>query len=234
MKKGRISAADLMRDLSRDAEYQRKIADRDASGRATLDQEQLLLQELARLGVRGASLAEVVEANAPISGQLAGVLVGLLKREDLTRMHESIVRSLGTAGESFDAAPLIELFEATPSASLRWAISNTLAELRPLKLGAWLEQAFKNRSYGDARQMLALAIGRALPPATARRVLRDAYDEFPGHVSMALAECGGMEEITFLRSKMPATTGWARSEVERALRAIEKRETGGGPQRGQA
>lgn len=232
MKKGRISAADLVRDLSGDAAYQRRVAEKDTTSRVTLEQERLLLDELARVGVRGDSLTSIVAASAPISGQLAEVLVSMLKREDLNRMHESIVRSLGAAGESFDSTPLVELFQTTPSDSLRWAIGNTLAELRPLNLGVWLEGAFKNKAYGDARQMLALAIGRSLPLNTARRLLIESYDEFPGHVSMALGECGGLDELAFLRSQLPGASGWVKNEIVRAVTAIESREAGRGPRRG--
>ena len=71
--------------------------------------------------------------------------------------------------------------------------------------------------------MLALALGRCAPPVTSLPALRRVLAEIPGHVAMALAEVGTREDAALLREQLPASKGWVRREIEKAIRRIEKR-----------
>lgn len=85
--------------------------------------------------------------------------------------------------EPFDVRPLLTRFEQTASESVRRAIGNTLAELRPLDVRDWVTVTLARREYGRAREMLPLALARIAPRDVANALLLEHRDDMPGHVS---------------------------------------------------
>ena len=103
------------------------------------------------------------------------------------------------------------------------AIANTIAEARPKGITDWLLSVVKDPAYGDARQMLTLAVARIASPQIANETLISIYDQLPGHVALALAESGGERELKFLEDKRDRSKGWVRREIEKAVKTIIKR-----------
>ncbi len=182
------------------------------------------MKALASRGYRAASLDELVRSHAPLSHDLAAALVESLRQVSEPSLLEGIVRALGAARETFDARPLAQLFEASDSSTLRWAIANTLAETRPAGLGDWLLRALQERRYGKAREMLALAAARTNRPEVVNPILVRLLGELPGHVALALAESGGVTELDDLRRAYASATGWEREQIGRTVNMIERRE----------
>jgi hypothetical protein len=71
--------------------------------------------------------------------------------------------------------------------------------------------------------MLALAVARVCPPATANPVLTELLNVIPGHAALALAACGGKAELQQLEARLATAKGWVRKEIVRAIKAIRKR-----------
>lgn len=222
-KRQRVTAHELNRELSQDTAYQARLRERDASANVVRAEEQRLLEEIRSSGADAESLAGLVQRYAPLSTPIANALLRYLQKNENSVLAESIARALGAAGEAFDPTPLTKLFEQSASDSLRWAIANTFAELRPLRLKQWLRQAAIDRRNGKAREMLALAVARTLPAAEACQVLTSLFEDMPGHVAKALAECGGPVERAFLRAAAARTNGWARKEISDAIKRIDLR-----------
>jgi hypothetical protein len=94
------------------------------------------------------------------------------------------------------------------------AIANTIAEARPTGITDWLLHVVQDPAYGEARQMLPLAVARMVSPQTANDVLLSIYDQLPGHVALSLGESGGERELKFLRDKRDRYKGWIRKEIK--------------------
>jgi len=222
-KRGRMTADELNSELSRDTQYQARLRQSAAHRNVVRAEELRLLEEIRRLGAHAESLEGLIQNHAPLPAEIANALLLYLQNNENSVLAESVARALGAAGETFDPAPLIKLFEESTSDPLRWAIANTFAELRPLRLASWLRSAVTDRNNGKAREMLALAVARTLPAADACGLLRPMYVEMPGHIAKALGECGGPVERDFLQAKAAQESGWILKEINDAIKRIDRR-----------
>ena len=139
--------------------------------------------------------------NVPLSVTVVDVLLKWLRQTEQEEVQTAIVRSLTACGVEFDGAILVELFENTSSESLRWTIANTIAEARPVGIAGWLLRVVPDSSYGEARQMLLLALARLVPATVANKVLWDVFEELPGYAADALAESGDSHALEELRKR---------------------------------
>ena len=223
MTKKPVTAAEFMAQLRGDAEYQAKI-DAQAAQTAQIEEaERAAMMRLAAQGYAANSLNELVERYAPMPGPLADALVDLLSSVDHPNVREGVVRALGATLAGFNVRPLLELFEQTPSDSLRWAIANTLAEARPSDVASWALQAVQDVRYGKAREMLALAAARTNAPDAANPVLVRLLAELPGHAALGLAESGTPKELPALRRAREQASGWEREQIGRTIDIIKRR-----------
>jgi hypothetical protein len=222
-----ITAAELLARLNRNPKYREREVNRAREEALNVARSQKLgapiLQDLGAIGVTPSSLDRLAHEYAPFSEDVVKVLLNWIPRAMDPDIQESLIRSLGAAAVRFDGRPLIEAFENTRSDGLRWAIANTIAEARPTGLTNWLVGAVQDPSYGDARQMLCLAVARLASLQVANDVLVAVFDQLPGHVAMALAESGGKRELKFLRENRTRYKGWIRKEIDKAVRLIAKR-----------
>ena len=212
-----------MAELADDSEYQSKLAaqrDRADAVRAT---EALIMRDVEAVGHSATSLADLRRRLLPLPPEVVQVLAGWLQRTSDATVQEEIVRSLASVEESFDVSPLLTLFERAESESLRWAIANTVAELRPLDARSWVIESLGRRDLGRAREMLPLALARIAPPNVANHVLVEYLAEMPGHVALALAESGGAAERQQLEDQLPTAKKWEKREIQRAIKAIQRR-----------
>lgn len=225
-KKGRLTAAEFVAQLQADPEYvaQREQHRATLAAHAARRQEMLapILAEITASGYPAVTLDDLIHTHSPLPAAVSDILLDRLPRTDDVVVQEQLVRALG-AGRGFPAQTLLELFERTDAPLLRWAIANTLAEGRPSGAAAWLRAAVINPAYGDARQMMPLALARVDDPSTANRILREVFDELPGHVALAWAESGGAEELEILRQARGRFKAWVRREIDKAIKAIERR-----------
>ena len=221
------TAADFMAELQADPQFQRqqaekdrKLAEREAAVAAVV---RPIMDDLQNAGITAESIEDMTQRYAPLAPQIVQVLLGWLPRVQDDRVKESLIRSLGAAGEPFDGKPLVECFSHDSSDTLRWPIANTMAETRPLGVADWLAEAVKNRSFGNARGMLAVTLARVSPPETSLPVLMSVLDELPGHVATAIGEVGGVAELNALQSRVGDVQGWEKAEFLKAIRKIQSR-----------
>jgi hypothetical protein len=228
MKKNKeITAAELMAQLQSDSEF---VSHQDEQEKARKQREAKyralaapILDELNSMGVKASALGDLLRFYAPISAEITETLLHHLPAINDEVLQEQIVRVLGSSNEPFNGAGLVKLFESSQSQNLRWAIANTIAEARPLDITNWVIYAVSNPLYGQAREMLVLAVARLASADTAREVLAPLFDIFPGHIAAALAEFGDEREVQILRQKLDGYKGWQKKEINRAITHIQKR-----------
>jgi hypothetical protein len=139
-------------------------------------------------------------------------------------MLEMLVRLIGASRERYDGKVLADLFDNVSSENLRWVIGNTIAETKPAGISEWIISVIKNKKFGRDREMFCLAVARQISPEKANKVLREVFEDLPGHSAMGFSECGGAEELIFLKRKLPSITKtWVKKETEKAIKKINKR-----------
>lgn len=222
-KRARITAAEFVEQLKDDAQYQSAmVAQRQRAFRIRAEAE-LPLGELHSRGYPAESLSELRQKYVPLPTEIVEILLKWLPLLAEPALQEQIVRNLVNVEAPFDPGVLIRLFESTLSEAVRWAIANTLAELRPLSAREWVIDALRNRQYGRAREMLPLALARIAPSDEANRVIAEVFDEMPAHAAIGLAESGGALELELIKARTECEKGWVRKELQRAAKRIERR-----------
>ena len=198
-----IAVEDLLKELGQDEEFLQREKEKDQNRQFEVLQLRLLEEPILRdieraTGNTITSLAALPLQNAPLSAAVVDILLKWLRQVEQEEIQEAIVRSLAVSGVEFDGAILVELFENTSSDLFRWAIANTIAEARPAGITDWLLRVVSDSRYGDARQMLLLAVARLAPTSVANKVLWEVFDELPGHAADGLAESGDIHALTEL------------------------------------
>ena len=154
--KAPMTAKELMDQLAADPEYQQIRAKKNEKSRRLREQleliEQRMLIRLEEAGFSGDSIESIVKKYAPLPAVVVGILLECLKECSEGRIQESLVRALGAAEHPFDGQLLTQLFAATSSEGLRFAILNTIALIRPTSIEELLETVRENDYY---RQKLA-------------------------------------------------------------------------------
>lgn len=224
-----MTAAELLARLDKDPDYQRRKAEkqqRRAIRNARLSEAlHPVLVDLAGVGVEAESIHEMVKRYAPLPPHVVEVLLKWLPRVEPDRFKGPLISALGAADKPFDGRPLVHCFERDKYDSLlRWPIANTMALARPFGISEWLETAVTNPLFGNARQMLVLALARLAPRETSLPILVPLLDELPGHVASALAEVGGATELKELQARARTVDkDWEREAIADAIRTIAKR-----------
>ena len=145
MKKGGMTAAELLSQLQADPEYLERRAIKEAeteilSVACRIDETELV-RELNEIDVSVNSVWDLVnnqshpvlERSFTSSYEAAyPILVKHLSIKHHERIREGIIRSL-TEGAAYSVAakPLIEQFEIEPKKHLRWVIANALESMLP-------------------------------------------------------------------------------------------------------
>lgn len=216
-------AAELAKQLESDPEYNARREAQHTRFAQLQAETAPLLVELRERGYPLESLGEIREAYAPFPEDVVAALLGWVGRMSDPVLQSQIIRELAHSRAPFDVTVLLRLFESSESDDVRWAIANTLAELRPVGAEEWIASALQNRQYGRAREMLPLALARIAPRDQANRVITEVFEQMPGHAALGLGESGGAEELDFLLAHSKHERGWVKKELVRAIRRIERR-----------
>ncbi len=223
-----MTAEEFMAKLRGDPAYMAKLDAQENRAAEVEAVEREVMSALAGRGYSAVNLKELQDRFAPFPTSLANALVEILHSVTQTNVRESIVRALGVSRGDFDVLPLAKLYDETDSPSIRWAIANTLAELRPTALASWLLERAQDRRLGKAREMLPLAVARTSPRTIANPILVRLLADLPGHAALGLAESGGPEELAALKQAYKKAHGWEREQIGRAVAIIERRAQEGG------
>jgi hypothetical protein len=152
MKKKRKTASEIMRELSQDKAYQRKMTERECRLNELHELEDeatnTILNELHKRGFKGKSYESFVKLNAPLSGVAVEIILNALSTTSQPRTLEMLIRSLGYAGQTFDGKPLAVLFDNTNDDTIKWVIVNTIAIINPLNIDDWVTKLTKHPYWG--------------------------------------------------------------------------------------
>jgi hypothetical protein len=217
-----------MAELKQDPTHQKQRVERErirAEGAAEVSRvTEPIIHALCDAGFAVGELEELVPRYAPLPDAAVSVLLHWLPKVHEERVQEMLARALAATTQPFDGGPLAAAFETTDSEALRWVIGNTLALTEPRGIGDWLLRKLADPRSGKARETLAIAAAKHAPREAANQILADLLEDFPGHVAQAFAISGGVTELGLLKSRLQRSKSWDRSEIQKALRAIEKRQ----------
>lgn len=183
-----------------------------------------LLGQLRELGYSFGSLAELRTSRLKYGDAVPILLSGL---EDSTdqKLKAEIVRALSVPwAKPAATGPLIEQFRSVEDESgmgLRWTVGNALEVVWDDSLFDELVQLAHDRSFGKAREMVVLGIGRSRR-AEALEVLIELLDDpvVSGHAVKALRKLKAPEARPYLERMLRDDRGWVRKEAQRALASL--------------
>jgi hypothetical protein len=163
-------AAELAQDRSFVAQQEKQEAMRNALEAELAAAESPLVLALNSVGVRVASVWDLVNTAVPYPSAIP-VLLAHASLPYPKRIREGIIRALTVVeARRLAASPLIQAFRDEPDQDIKWVIGNALATVGDeTRVPEFLELA-KNSSHGDARQMLLQAL-RKVNSASARIAL---------------------------------------------------------------
>lgn len=226
---GPITAGELMDKLRNDPAYQEQMRERAlfAQQRAQAYRaavEPLIgalriagcnvesLEELRKIGAKG---SQVYRAAVPTLSRWLGETTNQALKSD-------IVRTLTLPAARPDAArTLIDEFKRTEDGSetgLRWTIANALAVVADESVFDDLVRLSLDKSYGKAREMLALALATT-GDARSAKVLNNLLDDevVVGHAVMALRKLKAPVRADRIQQLLQHPEAWIRKEAKRAV-----------------
>lgn len=206
-----------------------------------MEQMRPLVEALDQLGWRVSTPEELYQGR-PISEEVVALLFEWLAREDIDpAIHGSILIGLFKPAKRYDGAPLIDFWNKSKSEAVKWEIGYTVAKAKPRGLSEWVIQELLDRSNGTGREWLCLAAAKLAPAEVASQAIMAVFDDVPESVrhgtaynglpefaAQALGMIGGRSERRFLETKLDATQGRAKKEIEKAIRKIDRRLTKNG------
>lgn len=183
-----------------------------------------LLAELAEVGFPVASLTELRTSGVRYRVAVPVLLRWLPVMSD-RQVKEDLVRALSVPwARPVAARPLIDEFERVDErvdptgTGLRWAIGNALSIVADDSVFDDLVRLVEDRTFGKARQMAVLGLGRSKRPEAVPVLIGLLDDEdVSGHAVKALAKLGVEEARPALERMVNDPRAWVRNEAKRAL-----------------
>jgi HEAT repeat protein len=201
---------------------------------STMDRNvRALLSELRAIGRPVDNLSQLVADQHPYPEAIPVLVRWLdaLDARDIVREKrdvELVVRALAVREAQGIAAPaLVRLFRIAPDrdgVGLRWVIGNTLEVVADDRVAADLIDLATNVSYGRAREMVVIGLGRLRSP-DAERVLIDLLsdDDVSGHAVIALGKLRSQIAAGAISKLLFHHKPWVRNEAKKALARIRGR-----------
>jgi len=191
-----------------------------------MSEPQAFIDDLARVGVAVESPWDLVNTRQPYPAAIP-VLLDWLNRvdtevpaDDRRRFREALVRALTVRAARRVAAPALirEFHRVDASPGLRWAVGNSLETVADDSVFDELVALTQNQSYGSARQMVVLALGRMKDPRAVDvliGLLND--DDVTGHAVAALGRLRAPQARPALEPFLDHPRPWVRKEAKKAL-----------------
>jgi HEAT repeat protein len=183
-----------------------------------------ILAELAAAGFPARSLADLRHSGTRYRDAVPVLLRWLLRVSD-PKVKEEIVRALSVPWAKPAATePLAEQFRLVEASvdptglGLRWVIGNALdVVFDDAAFDAFAELA-ADRSYGKARQMVVLGLGKSKRPEAVGVLLGLVDDsDVDGHAIKALGKLKPPAARAALEAKLDDKRAWVRGEARKAL-----------------
>jgi len=191
-------------------------------------EDQLIVDQVRARGLIISSVWDLVHAREAYPEAIP-VLIRMLPKVNELGIKEGIIRALSIKAARPEAAkPLIEEFrklldnQASDGSHTRWAIANALTVVATSESTAEILHFITLPSSGNARQMLALTLGRLKDPRAIPvliELLKD--DHVVGHAASALGMMKAAEARPYLLSLTNHPRTWIRKEAEKAVLKLD-------------
>lgn len=192
--------------------------------------EDEVLRELADLGYEVDSLAALRTTGRRYRDAIPVLLSGL-QRSDNPKVKGEIVRALSVPwAKPVATSPLVREFRRADDQTgmgLRWTIGNALEVVWDDSCFDELVALARDRSFGKAREMVTLGLGRSKKPEAALIAIELLDDPVvSGHAVKALGKLKDPRACVGLERMLNDDRAWVRKEAQRALAAIAPRGDG--------
>lgn len=186
--------------------------------------EDEILRDLALAGYEVESLADLRTSGVRYRDAIPVLLSGL-QRSDDRKVKGEIVRALSVPwAKPVATGPLIEEFkhaEDETGMGLRWTVGNALEVLWDDSRFDELVALTRDESFGKAREMVTLGLGRSKKPEAAVVAIELLEDPVvSGHAVKALRKLKDPRARVGLERMLDDERAWVRKEAQRALAAI--------------
>lgn len=193
-------------------------------GAAPAPGEREIMRELAEVGYEVDSVADLRTSGVRYRDAIPALLSGLQRTQD-QKVKGEIVRALSVPwAKPAATGPLIEEFkqvEDETGMGLRWTVGNALEVLWDDARFEELVALVLDESFGKAREMVVLGLGRSKKPE-AGSVAIELLDDpvVSGHAVKALRKLKDPRARKGLERMLDDDRAWVRKEAQRALTAL--------------
>lgn len=229
------TAEELLAELANDPDYVAMRAERELQRHGDLERtlavEAPVIGDLRRAGLQVEFISDLYD-QAHDYRPFLGILVDHLLRATDDDLKHALIRAVSVPwarGNRALSTWLVREFRSSSDPHLRWAIANALEVVATDAEYSELESLVTDPRYGEARQMLVLALGRVDGPNRAdvlSRLLHD--DDVCGHAVIAIRRA----QLSELLSDVEATTthraDWIREEARKTVKRLQAQDHPGG------
>jgi len=216
-----------MAELQKDPQYVARMRQQEQQQRLNAENylraAEPVLKDLKAHGFQVHTIGELRHGRSKYRAAVP-ILLHWLSRMSNPQVKEDIVRTLSVPWAKPDAAPvLIEEFRKVENDQIRWAIANGLAVVADDAVFEELVQLLHDKGHGQAREMLALALGNMQDPR-AVTILVDLLDDAQvvGHAVVALGKLKAPAARARLKELTQHPTTWIKRAAKKALASINK------------
>jgi len=182
-----------------------------------------LVEDLKKVGIYISSVWDLLKRSDNYNEALT-ILIDYLKKAEDVRLKEGIVRAMGVKGFNAAVPLLIAEYKISDHDGYKWAIANTLEIIAPKESIDELNEIMADRKHGDARQMIALALGRIKDESSVNILIESLNDsDVYLHSIAALGKIGDKTAIEPLKPFLYHKVRGVRKEAEKALKRIRKK-----------
>lgn len=189
--------------------------------------EDPILADLASVGFDKGSLADLRRSGIRYREAVPVLLVWLPRVTD-GKLKEEIVRALSVPWARPEATrPMIKEFRGVDlsmdptGTGLRWTIGNALEVLADDSCFDELAALVRDRSFGKARQMVVLGLGKSKRPEAVNVLIEIVDDpDVDGHAVKAMRKLNSPAARSALEHKLGDNRRWVRREAQLALKKM--------------
>ena len=181
-----------------------------------------ILNDLAAMGLHVRSLSDLVTAKMEYATAIP-LLVDWLDRVENQDVKLAIIQCLSVrAARSIAGPALIRGFKSLDGWMAKWTAGNALSVVADDSVFEEVAALALDKSYGRAREMLAVALGNMRDPRAVDVLMRLLEDEeISGHAIMALGKLKASEARDAVLRFLDSPKAWVRKEAKKALKRID-------------
>lgn len=181
-----------------------------------------ILNDLAAMGFRVKTLSDLVTARMEYATAIP-LLVDWLDRVENQDVKLAIIQCLSVrAARSIAGPALIREFKSLDGWMAKWTAGNALSVVADDSVFEEVAALALDKSYGRAREMLAVALGNMRSPRAVGVLMQLLEDEeVSGHAIIALGKLKVTDARDAVLRFLDSPKAWVRNEAKKALKRID-------------